>query len=120
MALLVILQTDEPERLRSALALAAATAARDEAVTLLWEGPALTHLVAGGLSRSEETWPEGVDSPALLHATLIELPSVKQLACPTAVAAAGLTEEAVAIHVDALLGLSRILEETEGARLLYV
>ncbi len=120
MALCLFVHDAAPERLRSALAVAAAAAASGEVVTLVWEGEALRALSEGSLACSHEAWPEGVDSPAHLHAALCDLPSVRQLACPTAILAAGLSPETVAPHVDAIEGLATILARVEDARLLYV
>ncbi|MDF1565098.1 MAG: hypothetical protein P1V51_18825 [Deltaproteobacteria bacterium] len=119
-SLLLVLQSDDPRRLRSGLALAAAAAARDETVTILWEGPALQALCAGELARSAGDWPAGVDQPSELHDALCSLSTVQQVACPTSVREARLEVEVVERFVDGIRGLPTILGECAGARIVYV
>ncbi|RMG20395.1 MAG: hypothetical protein D6729_02940 [Deltaproteobacteria bacterium] len=103
--MVVVVETADPIRQRSVLAIVATEAALGRPVTVLAEGAALVALARGGWA--ERVGP--VEGPAALLRAARSTGTCRLVACPTAVEAVGLTVEAVRPHVDAVLGLPELL-----------
>lgn len=110
--LALFLQSDSPERIRTAASILASAAALDWDVTAVFLGGALKRLVEGRLNEGS---PSGESGPDGLIQSARSFGRLTVMACTADAQSTGLSREAILRHVDEIAAMPTILLRIEGA-----